>query len=85
MENYTKYALKAAEELTSLLCDQDHICVIACNKCFHEYNSTDNQDCDNFLALAENLGKTITGVIRPDFLCKKKMQNRVKVCRIMIS
>ena len=71
MENYTKYALKATEELTSLLCDKDNIFVIACNKCFHEYNSTENQDCDNLLTLIEGLGKTVTGVIRPDFLCNK--------------
>ncbi len=71
MENYTKYALKATEELTALLSDKDHILVIACNKCFHEYNRTENQDCDSFLALAESLGKTVTGVFRPDFLCNK--------------
>ena len=71
MENYTKYALKATEELTSLLCDKDNIFVIACNKCFHEYNSTENQDCDNLLTLIEGMGKTVTGVIRPDFLCNK--------------
>ena len=71
MENYTKYALKANEELLPLLRDTDNILVIACNKCFHEYSSTDNPDCDRFLALAQELGKTVTGVIRPDFLCNK--------------
>ncbi len=71
MENYTKYALKADEALSTLLCSVDNILVIACNKCFHEYNNSENPDCDRFLSLAEGLGKNITGVVRPDFLCNK--------------
>lgn len=71
MENYTKYALKAAEELRSLLSGTDNIFVIACNKCFKEFASTQEPDCQEFLKLAEEMGKTVTGVTKADFLCNK--------------
>ncbi len=71
MENYTKYALKPADELKSLLSGADNIFAIACNKCFKEYVSVQEPDCQAFLDLAEEMGKTVTGVARPDFLCNK--------------
>ena len=71
MENYTKYALKDSDALTQLLREQDQIFVIACNKCFKEYTSDKNAELEKFLELANSLEKTITGVIRPDFLCNK--------------
>ncbi len=71
MENYTKYALKPAEELQALLSGTDNIFVIACNKCFKEYDINQEPDCQAFLAIAEEMGKTVTGVARPDFLCNK--------------
>ncbi len=71
MENYTKYALKAEDELKALLCENDNIFVIACNKCFNVFETTENADCDAFLKIAEEMGKTVTGVARPDFLCNK--------------
>ena len=60
MENYTKYALKSAAELKELLADHDNIFVIACNKCFHEFTDSKNADCQEFLALANEMGKTVT-------------------------
>ena len=71
MENYTKYALKPADELKSLLSGTDQIFVIACNKCFKEYVSGQEPDCQAFLELAEEMGITVTGVAKPDFLCNK--------------
>ena len=71
MENYTKYALKPADELKSLLSGADQIFVIACNKCFKEYVSGQEPDCQAFLELAEEMGVTVTGVAKPDFLCNK--------------
>ena len=71
MENYTKYALKPADELKSLLSGTDQIFVIACNKCFKEYVSGQEPDCQEFLELAEEMGVTVTGVAKPDFLCNK--------------
>ena len=71
MENYTKYALKSATELKELLAKNDNIFVIACNKCFHEFTDSKNADCQEFLALANEMGKTVTGVAQPDFLCNK--------------
>ena len=71
MENYTKYALKAADELKAVLSGTDNIFVIACNKCFKEYDTVQEPDCQAFLQIAEEMGKTVTGVAQPDFLCNK--------------
>ena len=71
MENYTKYALKATEELQAVLSGTDNIFVIACNKCFKEYDAAKEADCQVFVELAKGMGKTITGIAQPDFLCNK--------------
>ena len=71
MENYTKYQLKANEELSALLADKDNLFVIACNKCFKEFDTLQEPDCDAFLKLAADLGKTVTGTAKADFLCNK--------------
>ena len=71
MENYTKYQLKAFNELADLLEGKDNLFVIACNKCFKEFETTNEPDCDQFLKLAEGLDKTVTGVAKADFLCNK--------------
>ena len=71
MENYTKYALKAENELAQLLCGKDNLFVIACNKCFKEFETTNEPDCDAFVAFAQAQGKTITGTTKADFLCNK--------------
>ena len=71
MENYTKYALKAENELAELLCGKDNLFVIACNKCFKEFETTNEPDCDAFVSFATQCGKTITGTAKADFLCNK--------------
>ncbi|MCI5994498.1 MAG: electron transport complex subunit RsxC [Blautia sp.] len=71
MENYTKYKLKETDELVSLLADKDNLFVIACNKCFKEFETVDEPDCAEFEKLAADQGKTITGSARVDFLCNK--------------
>ena len=79
MENYTKYALKAAEELAPVIAETNNIFVIACNKCFKEFETMDEPDCDTFVAFAEGLGKTVTGFAKVDYLCNKtKAQNGLK-------
>ncbi len=69
MENYTKYALKDPQELSGLLLEQDGIFVIACGKCYKEFDSEALPELDRFLSLAQELGKTVTGHCRMDFLC----------------
>ncbi len=71
MENYTKYRLKAAEELKSLLDGKDNLFVIACNKCFKEFETVDEPDCAAFEQFAAEQGKTLTGSAKFDFLCNK--------------
>ena len=71
MENYTKYKLKAVDELSGVLAGTDNLFVIACNKCFKEFETTDEPDCDAFLKIAAEHGKTVTGCAKVVFLCKK--------------
>ncbi|HIS27778.1 MAG TPA: electron transport complex subunit RsxC [Candidatus Pullilachnospira intestinigallinarum] len=71
MENYTKYKLKSNEELASLLADKDNLFIIACNKCFKEFETIDEPECGEFEKFAAENGKTVTGSARVDFLCNK--------------
>ena len=71
MENYTKYALKSAEELAQVLRSVDNLFVLGCNKCFKEFEEVYEPDVDAFLAIAKENGKTVTGSARLDFLCNK--------------
>ncbi len=71
LENYTKYALKPADELQKLLGEIDDIFVIACNKCFKEFDMLEEPELAEFVALAESAGKHITGTARADFLCNR--------------
>jgi len=45
LENYTKYKLKSNDELVSLLADRDNLFIIACNKCFKEFETIDEPEC----------------------------------------
>ena len=71
MENYTKYKLKENDELVSLLAGKDNLFIIACNKCFKEFDTTDEPDCGELEKLCAEQGKTITGSAKVDFLCNK--------------
>ena len=71
LENYTKYQLKAADELAPILAGTDNIFVISCNKCFKEFETVNEPDCDAFREIAAAQGKTVTGCASIDFLCNK--------------
>ena len=71
MENYTKYRLKAAEELAPFLAETDNVFVVACNKCFKAFETMEEPDCEAFVKIAEEQGKTVVGSARIDFLCNK--------------
>ena len=76
MENYTKYKLKSSDELTSVLNGRDNLFVIACNKCFKEFETVDEPDCEEFLKFAAEQGKNVTGSAKFDFLCNKMHTER---------
>jgi len=76
LENYTKYKLKPVDELTSILSDTDNIFVIACNKCFKEFDTTNEPDCAEFIKIASECNKTITGSVNVDFLCNKYLTEK---------
>ncbi len=71
MENYTKYKLKAVEELSGILAGVDNVFVIACNKCFKEFETIHEPDCQILCDLVAEQGKTVTGSAQIDFLCNK--------------
>ena len=71
MENYTKYRLKNPEELAQALSGLDNLFVVSCNKCFGEYELHQEPALEEFLRLAEEQGKTVTGTAQLDFLCNK--------------
>ena len=73
MENYTKYKLKAPEELAGVLAGTDKLFVVACNKCFKEFETLQEPDCDAFEKIAAENGKTVTGSVKIDFLCNKTL------------
>ena len=76
MENYTKYKLKAADELAGVLAGADNVFVLACNKCFKEFETLQEPDCEAFVKIAEEQGKTVTGTAKIDFLCNKTQTDR---------
>jgi electron transport complex protein RnfC len=76
LENYTKYRLKSEAELIELLAGKDNLFVLSCNKCFKEFESLTEPEMDEFLALAQNQGKTVTGHARFDFLCNSTQTDR---------
>ena len=71
MENYTKYKLKAADELAPYLDGTDRVFVLACNKCFKEFETLSEPECAELVKIATEKGKTITGTANVDFLCNK--------------
>jgi len=71
LEDYTKYRLKSSEELSLVLSGTDQIFVIACNKCFKEFQNIEEPELAEFEKIAAEEGKTITGSARVDFLCNK--------------
>ena len=77
MENYTKYTLKAEDELASVLAGVDKLFVVACNKCFKEFETNDEPDLEAFVKIATQQGKTVTGTAKVDFLCNKTQTKKV--------
>ena len=71
LENYTKYALKSVDELAPVIAEANNIFVIACNKCFKEFETTYESDCEAFEKIVADQGKTVTGSVKVDFLCNK--------------
>mgnify|MGYP001057727058 CR=1 FL=1 len=80
--DYTKYVLKNRDELEGLLAGKDNFFVVACNKCFKEFNTTEEPECAGFAAIAEEQGKHITGTAKVDFLCNQ-VQTEKKLAGIV--
>ena len=76
MENYTKYKLKTADELSNVLKSADNVFVLACNKCFKEFESDNETDCEELHSIAAAHNKNITGSAKVDFLCNKTLTGK---------
>ena len=85
MENYTKYKLKSSDELASVLNGRDNLFVIACNKCFKEFETVDEPDCKEFLKFAAEQGKTVTGSAKFDFLLRPFLDNKRVTSEFLLS
>lgn len=73
MVDYTKFKLKRKEELAPFLEDKDNLFVVACNKCFKEFEIGDEPECSNFELIAGEQGKTLHGCAKIDFLCNQTL------------
>ncbi len=76
MENFTKYRLKDGAELEALLCGKDNLFILSCNKCFKEYDTELEPECEQLEALVKAQGKTVTGSAKIDFLCNKTLTSK---------
>jgi len=77
MEDYSKFRLKQADELSSLLEQEDDFYVVACNKCFKEFSAGVEPECSEFLAFCGAKGKTARGSETIDFLCNKSRSDHI--------
>ena len=58
------------------MADKDNLMIIACNKCFKEFETIDEPECGELEKLAAECGKTVVGSARVDFLCNKTQTER---------
>jgi len=53
--------LKSNDEVLSLLSDKDNLFIVACNKCFKEFETLTEPELEEFASVAAGQGKTICG------------------------
>ena len=76
MEDYTKFKLKKKDELTALLENRSNVFIVACNKCYKEFEAADEPEREELAQLAGELGITVAGGINIDFLCNKTLTEK---------
>ncbi len=79
MIDYTKYRLKPKEELGEILSGISSIFVVSCLKCYKEFQTPSEPECDELKKYIKDKGIEITGCLEQDFLCneyltKKKLE-----------
>jgi len=77
LEDYTKFELKAKAQLIPLLEGRDNLFVIACNKCFKEFEAGDEPERSEFTGFVIGQGKTLSGSVSVDFLCNKTLTDKL--------
>ncbi len=76
MEDYTKYRLKSSDELAPLLDGADNIFILACNKCFKEFEVSEEPEREELKVMAEGRGRKVTGTGSVDFLCNRTLTEK---------
>jgi electron transport complex protein RnfC len=67
--DYTKFELKEKKELAEVLKGKDNLFLLACKKCFKEFEIVEEPELADFEQFAAEHGKTVTGSAKVDFLC----------------
>lgn len=65
--------LKRKDELTSVIQDKDKLFIVACKKCFKEFEIIEEPELAEFEQLVGELGKIVTGSVKVDFLCNNTL------------
>ncbi|MCK4249006.1 MAG: methylenetetrahydrofolate reductase C-terminal domain-containing protein, partial [Candidatus Omnitrophica bacterium] len=69
--DYTKFRLKPDEEIKEVLAQNPDISVIFCNKCYKEFETDNEPECNKLAELVKSEQVKISKCVSVDFLCNK--------------
>ena len=76
MIDYTKYRLKPKEELDEILSGISGIFVVSCLKCYKEFQTVSEPECDELKEYVKDKGIKIAGCLQQDFLCNNELTGK---------
>lgn len=74
--DYTKYKLKAGEEILDILSNKGNIFIISCNKCFKDFLGDLEPETEELVKILKESGKNVAGYLPLDFLCNKYLAKK---------
>ena len=81
--DYTKYRLKPKEELDEILSDISSIFTVSCLKCYKEFQTITENECQYFQEYLKDKGVKFVGCLEQDFLCNNGLTDPAPVrCNI---
>ncbi|MCX7706178.1 MAG: electron transport complex subunit RsxC [bacterium] len=75
MIDYTKYKLKPADELKSLLKETSDVFILWCKKCYKAFEKEEESECQKFIQMFDEPEK-IKGCEAIDFLCNRYLTEK---------
>jgi Na+-translocating ferredoxin:NAD+ oxidoreductase subunit C len=75
--DYTKYRLKAEEEIREVLEGVPRIFILCCRKCYKGFKEDYEPGCDRIREILDNSGTEITGCEPVDFLCNNHLTEKI--------